>query len=381
MAKPSPAGAQRQVRDSNVAAVLGCVRALGTSRVSEVAELSGLSLPTVRKALVSLTAEGLVNEEPASRQGRGRPARMVAFQPRAWLVAGVDAGPHRVTVTLGDLAGETVASHELRSSRAQSARRLVGQVGDVLDGALAQVGRARTDLAAWVVGVPGIRVPRGHHLAPAIPDLEEFDLTSALTSLVDCPLEVENDVNLAVVAEHELLVDPEATVLLIQWGSRVGAGLMVSGRLHRGAHGAAGEIGYFDLDRHHAGPAPPGLGRFEGTVSLPRRTPDRFASVTGWLEAARTGDQEALTALDGVCQDLARGAAPLVLALDPTLLIIGGPAAGGGEALLDRLRPHLAARLLVPPRVQLSRLGQGAVICGALKSALARAEDRLLSPW
>lgn len=378
MAKPSPAGGRGLVRDRNVAAVLDCVRTLGTSRLSEVAELSGLSLPTVRKALVILTAEGLVTEEPAAHEGRGRPARTVAFQPRARLVAGVDAGPHRVAVTLGDLAGETVSTHELECSRALSARRLVGQVGKVLDEALAQVGRPRSDLAACAVGVPGIRVSRGYHLAPAIPDLEEFDLTAELALLVDCPVEVENDVNLAVIAEHELLGEPDATVLLIQWGSRVGAGFMVSGRLHRGAHGAAGEIGYFDLDLHQADPTPPGLGKFEGAVSLPRRLPDRFATVTDWLTAARDRDREALTALDHVTRDLARGAAPLVLALDPTILIIGGAAAAGGNVLLERLMPHLAARLLVPPRVELSRLGRDAVIRGALKSALATAEDSLL---
>jgi predicted NBD/HSP70 family sugar kinase len=177
-------------------------------------------------------------------------------------------------------------------------------------------------------------------------------------------------------------------LLLVQWGSRVGAAVLVEGQLHRGAHGAAGEIGFVDLEEEPQGVQAEGYGPLEsaaGTTWILRRAQSlgdhESADATAVLMAAAREDSRALQVIDEACERMARGLAAFVAAIDPELVIIGGGIVLAGDAVLDGLRRHLTMRALVVPRLELSRLGDDAVALGAVRVALADAERLLLDVY
>jgi predicted NBD/HSP70 family sugar kinase len=191
------------------------------------------------------------------------------------------------------------------------------------------------------------------------------------------------------------------TLVVVHWGARLGAGLMIGGQLHRGASASAGEVGFVDVaDSPSPGPGPDGLGPFEasvGTGAIARLAHQAVRRRRGPLQArleasadpldvsavfqcAAEGDPVALSVVDEIGARFARGVAPLFLLLDPDLVVIGGGVSLGGPVLLAAVERHVRLRTLVPPRLVLSSLGQTSVALGAVRFALDDLEKRLFSP-
>lgn len=387
-----PGGGPHTLRLMNCAAVLTAIREAGAARVAELMQATGLSRPTVTAAVATLIDDGLVEETdaPANDTPRmGRPARVLRFRADARYVLGVDVGPNSVYCEAADLNG-TIVARERRDFSAAGGEpadileRVEAIMSDVLDTAGVPV----SALGTVGVGTPGIVDPRRGHAVrtPSMPGWDSLELGRLLQRRFSCPVLVENDVNLALLAERWRGAGSQADdLLLVHWGSRVGAAVLVGGQLLRGAHDAAGEIGFVDLDEEPQGVQSDGLGPLESAVGTAwifrrarslgdRHSPDAAAV----LAAAADGDARALQVLDEACARLARGLAPALLALDPELVIIGGGIVRAGEAVLDSLGQHLERRVLVPPRLELSRLGDDAVALGAVHVALTEAQRRLL---
>lgn len=383
-------GRPQVLRLMNCAAVLSAIRQAGTARVTELVRATGLSRPTVTAAVSTLIADGWVEQTEdleIDLPRMGRPARVLRFRANARHVLGIDVGPHRVLCAVADLSGTVIARVCRNVAAAGTHVDLLDVVEATVNEALKEAAVQRSALAAVGVGTPGIVDPeRGAVVrAPSVPGWDCLELGSLLRRSVDCPVQVENDVNLAVMAERWHGAGSRAAdLLLLQWGSRVGAAVLVQGKLHRGAHGAAGEIGFVDLAEEPQGVQAEGHGPLEsmaGTGWILRRARslgDRESSdAAAVLTAASGGDPRALQVIDEACARMARGLASFVAAIDPELVIVGGGIVLAGDTVLDCLRRHLARRALVVPRLELSRLGDDAVALGAVQLALADAE-RLL---
>jgi predicted NBD/HSP70 family sugar kinase len=380
----------------NCTAVLSAIRDAGTARVTELVRTTGLSRPTVTAAVSTLIADGWVEEtevdDDVDLPRMGRPARVLRFRADARYVLGIDVGPHRVYCAVADLNGTVVAHVSRDVTPGGTHGDLIDRVEATMSEVLAAAAVPRSALAAVGVGTPGIVDPqRGAILrAPSVPGWDSLELGAVLQRNVDCPVSVENDVNLAVMAERSQGVGSQAdNLLFVQWGARVGGAVLVEGRLHRGAHGAAGEIGFVDLEDEPAGVQPEGFGPLEsaaGTawiLSRARSLGDHgSADAAAVLRAAAAGSSpRALQAIDEACERMARGLAAFVAAIDPELVVIGGEIVLAGDIVLAGLRRHLSSRALVVPPLELSHLGDDAVSLGALRLALADAERLLLDVY
>lgn len=394
MTQPGPSGGPQMLRLMNCAAVLSAIRDAGTARVTELMRATGLSRPTVTAAVSTLVEDGLVEEAEAlelDQPRMGRPPRVLRFRAEARYVLGIDVGPNRVFCTVADLNGTVVASGRRDVTAAGARTKLLERVEATMRDVLAEAAVPPSALAAVGVGTPGIVDPRRGTVvrAPSVPGWDSLELGSLLRDSVNCPVHVENDVNLAVMAERWRGAGSQADdLLLVQWGSRVGAAVLVRGQLHPGAHGAAGEIGFVDLEEQPQGVQAYGHGPLEsavGTASMLRRArhlgDDESQDAAAVLIAAGEGDARALQVLDEACALMARGLAAFVMAIDPELVIVGGEIILAGDAVLDALRRHLARRVLVAPPIELSRLGDDAVALGAVRLALTDAQQRLLDPY
>ena len=402
-------GSPPLLRQINSAHVVAALRGTGPLSLSDLAARTGLSRPTVGQVVEQLEAGGLLAwvepgqlprpgpDGPGQRSGRsGRPARLVRFRAEAAHVVGIDIGRHKALVTVADLAGSIVARHQEDASGARSSADLLAALRTAARGALAQAGIRRTDVASVAAGTPGlVDWPRGAvMLAPGLPGWK-IELARELRRSFRCPVQVENDANLAALAErrHGLARDAH-TLVFIYWGERVGAGVLIGDRLHRGAANAAGEIGFLALDPGAtAEPDQFGRGPFERMVgaeaiveagrsaaarhggALAGVGPDGAEAV---FAAAAQGDRAAMEAVHTIAARFARGLAPVLLVLDPDLVVIGAGVSRAGSVLLTAIRDCVRPLTLVPPRLELSRLGDEAVALGAVELALADAETRLL---
>jgi predicted NBD/HSP70 family sugar kinase len=394
----------------NAAAVLTALRGAGRARVADLMARTSLTRPTVTQALAALEQAGWAQIGPDQADGAsgraaprlGRPAQQVRFRAEAGYLLGVDVGAHKILAIVTDLAGTVLTQYRKDIGEESHGPDLVSQVAEAMDGACREAGLARSAVMAVGVGTPGIVVGGEVLLSPSIPGWAGISLDRELARRFDCPVLIDNDVNLAVLAERwQRRESPVETLVFVHWGARLGAGLMIGGRLHRGGAAAAGEIGFLDLgeepaDRTRAD----GLGPLEAVVgagaivelarAAVRRTDsplrailDRSADpldATPVFAGAAAGDPVALAVVDRVAARFARGLSPVFLLLDPDLVVIGGGVSQGGQVVLDAVERHLRPRTVVPPKVVLSSLGDTSVAVGAVRLALDDVEQRLFSP-
>ncbi|MFI5955194.1 ROK family transcriptional regulator [Cryptosporangium sp. NPDC051539] len=398
------------LRQINFGAVLRAVRDHSPARVADLMQATGLSRPAVTRAVAELRDAGLVADVDETAQvSMGRPAQWIRFRAEVGHVVGVDVGSHKVIAMVADLAGQVVASRQVTIAEVTTGARLLQSVRDVVAEALAKAGLSGDDVWAIVVGTPGIvEEARGEVLlAPGIPGLAHLPVLDELRTITSSPVLIENDINLAVLGERWCgAAVGRDSLVFVHWGVRIGAGIIIDGKPYRGAHGAAGEIGYADLFSALDAPDPsPMLGGGASSVSeqgpfeqmvgtqaiaelaeaadaLAARNgdrPSRSDAVAAVFAAATEGDPAALAVVDRIASRFARGLAALLLVLDPGEVIIGGGLSRAGETLLDAIARHLRPRILTSPRLVLSDLGGDAVALGAVRRGLDHVEARLLA--
>jgi len=358
-----------------VTATLSALRGGHPGTLTELASRTGLSRPTVEDALARLSGLRVV-EELAPEQGGGkvgRPARQYRFRPEAGVVLGLDIGEHRLVALLADLTGATltITTHPVHATDSGDARMAAAR--EAIRAALTAVGRTRADLWAAVAGTAGIVDAEGRVIrSDVLPDWTGRNLAGQLRRSLACPVRVENDANLAALAEHwrgvAVGVDD---VIYVHASHRLGAGILIGGRVHRGFGGAAGEIGSLRL--LHWDSAARHLARIDQPVA-----DDDLDTVAEHIFArARAGETEALATVEEFAHDLAAGFAAMASTIDPELVIIGGRAARGGEVLTVAVERRLSTLCARPPRIALSILDDEAVALGAVRTAVDHVEREI----
>lgn len=385
------------LRRINIATVLRALRANAghTARVSDLVAATGLSRPAVTRALTHLETARVVEAVGTESHQLGRPAIRVRFRAEIGHVAGIDIGPHTMAVHIADLTGATTAARRIALPPHPTGAELVGLLRAELAALAEACGISPGHLWAVAVGSPGIvDHDRGEVvLAPSIPGWTGLPMLTGLRQWLDCPVLIDNDVNLAVLAEQWRGEDSR-TLLYVHWGERIGSGLVIDGKPHRGAGQAAGELGFLDLSTPIDSTAPPptgGLGPFErvaGADAIRRLAIESCDSAVAealraghdlapLFRAAEAGDAAASAVLDTVARRFARGLAAHLLLVDPGRVVIGGGLAHAGDLLIDAVRRHLAPLTLAPFDLRVSSLRENAVVLGAVRMALDAAEERL----
>jgi predicted NBD/HSP70 family sugar kinase len=336
--------------------------------LTALAESTGLSRPTIEDALARLTDLRVAQElAPDGRDRRvGRPARQDRFRPETGLVLGLDIGEHRVVAMLADLTGTTLATLTQPVSATDPGDDRLAAVRGTIRALLTNAGFSRSDLWATAAGTAGVVDAEGRVVvSEVLPDWTGRNLAAQLRRSLGCVVRLENDANLAALGEHwrgaAIGVDD---VIYLHASHRLGAGILIGGRVHRGFGGAAGEIGSLRL--LHWDSAARHLARLDRPVAA-----DDLDNVAERVfEAARAGDTSAVATVEEFGHDLAAGIAAMTSTIDPELVVIGGRAARGGEVLAGPVRRRLHALCVRPPDIALSTLGDEAVAQGAVRSAV-----------
>ncbi|WP_190211064.1 ROK family transcriptional regulator [Kitasatospora indigofera] len=349
------------LRRLNVEAVLRVMRSAEPMTLTQIGRAASLSRQTVDVVIAELDEAGWI-EEVAPERSIGRPARRYRFRAEAGHVLGIDVGVAGIRMTLTDLDGAVVASRSAEMAPGISGPDRLTRIHACAAGFLAEHPHAR--LRALCLGVPAIVDTYGRiRLSTPLPEWSGTDLASIAGTWFDCPAYVENDANLAALAEHWRGAARYADdfIQLIA-GKRSGAGMMLGGRLHRGRGGAAGEIGALAL-----------LGWEGDAMNDVRASPDPAQIFAD----AAAGDPSATARVDRFARVLAQGIAAMVLTVNPDLVVIGGGLSQAGEALAGPVRGHLDKLCLDPPQVAASTVGVEAVALGAVRLALEHTNAEL----
>ena len=400
-----PAGSPQLLRQLNSAHVLRAIRSHGPISRAELASTIGLSKPTVNEVVEGLLGDGTVLESEASGEERplrpGRRARLLRFRADLGHVLGIDIGANKLLVVVADLNGDVIASERrpVQVRERADAEALLKHVQAAATRALAAAGAQRSLLRAVGVGTPGVVDPATGRLslAPQLGGWDGLPLGRRLQRSFPCPVLVENEAHLSVLAERwRGAAQGIDDALFVQAGYGIGGGLLVGSRLYRGANGAAGEIGYLPFAEDWS--PRDGLGAFEHAAggSAYARHGRRAASSPGGrrlLELARgdfdaidaevvfaaaaEGNAAALKIVETLVRRLARGIAAAVVVLDPRAVIVGGGLSRAGQTLLHPLERELAELVPIPPRIVLSDLGEEAVAYGAVRLAVLNVEEHL----
>ena len=376
------------IRRLNEQLLLEQLRERGAVSRSELASSSGLSKPTVGLALASLERAELVRHAGRTAGGRGRTASLYEIRSDAGFVLGLDVGREFVRGAVADLAG-TVRARRSTSARSSSGTGRVRELAAFADDLLREGGVERGGvLLQTVVGSPGVVEPDGRALRMAanLPGWERPAVLRDLRRLLGDATTIENDVDAATVAERDHGHGRDvSTFAFVSVGTGIGMGLVLDGKLHRGAHGAAGEIAFLPLagDPHDARDVRR-RGELESAasaaavVSAARAAGVRARSARDVFTAAAGGDRAARQVVAGEAAIVARALAAIVAVVDPELIVLGG-GIGGAPGFAEQVDAELTRLSPVAPEVRPSALADDVVVDGCLAVGGERLWDRVLS--
>ncbi|MFO7546504.1 MAG: ROK family transcriptional regulator [Trueperaceae bacterium] len=361
------------VREHNRHAVLRALQERRSASRADLARATGLSVPTVAAIEQEFAASGLLQEGAPTRARTGRPARTVALRAEARNVLAVDLGAGLVRSARGDLAG---GCHRLDDGPVLgpgTEEALLAWLAAELEG----LREAGTPISIVAVAVPGVvdRSSGRVRLAPAL-GWDDVPLADTLTERTGLEVVLENDVNAVALGEllHGAGAGHRHVVYLGISGNGdggIGAGIVVDGALYRGAHDAAGEVGYSLL------PGLPETGLDLGASGPLERHLGQVATRCVRQGRLDLGDEASRHAFERLADGVRLILHNLACALDPDLMVVAWSADPAG-LLAGAVAERWSCPL--PVAVRAGTLGPEAALRGLAHLARERLNARICGP-
>jgi predicted NBD/HSP70 family sugar kinase len=375
---PGQPGQPRLLRLHNDRSALDLLLELGPLSRVQICELTGLSKPTASRLLARLEETGLVRAAGTSSGGPGRNAVLYAVNGEAAYVAAIDVRPRRFTVRIADLAG-TVWSEEVVAIGSGQDRTPAKSVLRALEKGSEACGIDVARIDSVTLSVPGAYDAVEDRIA-LVEELPGWDAAGALASvraeLGATRVLIENDVNLAAVAERSRGVARDVESFAVLWvAAGLGLAIDLGGRLHRGATGGAGEVGYMQV----TGDARRLTDLVGGSsVRILARDHGISARTAAAAVAKAVHDPGHEPFLDELAQRLAAGLAVIISVLDPHLVVLSGDiSTAGGPVLADRVEKALGQISTLRPSVKVSGVEGNSALVGAMELSLQHTRDAL----
>lgn len=381
--------------------VLDYVRDHATTTRPEIGSALGLSDSSVSRIVGRLLKSGVVVESPGHATSAGRPRSTIAFNHQAGAVLAVDLGGTKCHGGLADLSG-AIVSEDVRPTQGEGGA--FAALSATISTLQAVASKRGLHVDAVAVGIPAFLDPEtGMAVGGPAVDWQEFGIVGRLRVILEAPFLVENDANLAALA-HAWRGDGRGlrNFVTVVMGTGIGAAVVANGRLVKGRHNAAGELGYLLTSREQlralrlgqaseVGERPGGYGGLEKVAAGPSIASRARALVAAGaasslagqpvtpeaiFAAAAAGDPLSQDIIDELLDHTALALAAITAIVDPEVIILDGSIGRSLEPYLADLTGRLTGRLLTIPRLCISRLGPNATVVGAIAAALQLARER-----
>ena len=368
-----------QMRLINRSAILELIRRSSPIARSDIGRQLGLSLPTVMRIVNDLLKEGIIYDTGASQWSNGRRRQLLAYNKQSSLVVGIDLGGTKIFGTLANVGGD-ILTEQYMEWLGGSAEDKFDTLVELVRQLLATPHPTGAKLRGIAIGAPGLTYSQSGVVrwAPAL-NWRDFPLKAKLEKVFDLPVFVDNDVNLAVLGEQYFGAGQGLrNMILIAIGTGMGAGLIIDGKLYRGAHEASGEVGYLlpsiealGVNYEHFG-AMESLVSGSGIAERARQLLSKSTLATPPLtakkvfEAARRQEEWALHVIQETVNYLTMTIANISTVLDPELVILGGGVANSADLLIPPILERLEGLIPCKPCIKASNLGYRAAVMGAI---------------
>jgi len=377
------------LRTLNDRTVLGVLLARGPSSRADLAEATGLSKPTVAEVLARLEDAALIVDAGETVGRRGPNVRLHDVVLGHARGAALTVEPSRISCEVLDARGRVLGS--ATRTRASLPKGAAAATLALVTEASVDAGIDVATVREVVVALPGSYDPAQDRVryADRIPDWTVPGIVASLTGAFgdDVVVTLDNDVNLALVAEREG-ARPDSGVTSLLWLSAgIGLATDMGGTLYRGVAGGAGEIGYIPVPATVPGSrtAQPDFQDLVGGAEVLRLARDHgVAGRTPSAAVARaatdaSSDPGSRAFLDELARRIALGLTVIVAVLDPGVVVLGGAVGrAGGRPLANRTSKALRATSRLACAIVASTVDGDPALLGARVVATERLRDLVL---
>ncbi|WP_053217934.1 ROK family transcriptional regulator [Virgibacillus senegalensis] len=395
-------GSFQWMKTLNKSIILNKIRTSGPISRAQIAKDIQLTPPTVSSIVKELIQQGIVRESAQGTSQGGRKPTMLIINSTEFYVIGIDAGPRTVKFVLADLSGGIKDEQITPVNRGITTQQFIHTLNEGVQRLIS----AQKPLADKIVGIGVamhgvVKVEEGiSEFAPNL-DLHDVAIKRELEKVFDYEVKVENDARAMALGEAWFGSSSGVkSMLALNIGSGIGAGLMIDGKLFHGEYDLAGEIGHMTLDLHGerctcgnkgclqtvaSGPALEKRarrlvkeGKAAGLASLAGGKPEQ---ITGELiyQAAVQGDEDSKSILEETGTYIGIGLTNLIHIINPSKIVIGGGVSNAGDMILLPIKHTIEERALTAEAKQteiaISPLKENATALGAVALMLTELFD------
>jgi predicted NBD/HSP70 family sugar kinase len=379
------------MRELNRALVLQLIRREGRISRADIAKQTQLSRSTVSSIITDLIEDRLVTETGIGTSKGGRRPIILEFNYQANYIIGLDVSRNSITAVITDLNARVCARQHISFNVDDGPAVGLPVIKQLISTMLkdSPVGRGR--ISAIGVGVPGpLDYRSGRTIAPPVmPGWDNVPIKDELYQTFRLPISIDNDANLAAMAEYRwgAGIGAQNMVYVYLSSAGIGAGLIIDSHIYRGSIGSAGEIGHttLSIDAEQAS-GPDNAGTLEALASQP--TLLRLARQQGIIQD-HEGIDALLPLLDGSparvlleqqAHYMGVAIAGIINILNPDLVVVGGVIPETSALFIEHIRTTVAQRALEiavhNTTIVAGKLGRNVVALGAA----ALATERLFAP-
>ncbi|MDR1265758.1 MAG: ROK family protein [Propionibacteriaceae bacterium] len=365
-----PTGRPALLRGLNSLNALSLILQEGPSTASQVASATGLSRTAVESVLTGLVnSDWLVKGAPGTTTLPGRPAAVYDLGRAVGHVGAIEFDSTRIAAAVADCRSQVVRSAQRIAPETLSAADRLRAGTALLRQVMSHAGVALAEILCVAAASPGA-IADGrvlHYGGHGLPGWIGCDLAGALTDDLGLPVVVEGDCALGALAERRdgrgLTCD---NFVYIYSGRRTGASIVSDGQVRRGSHGGVGLIGELDELRWKEVEAT----AYDEATGAGTPPADQ-ANTNGQAETEAAGEVADFAAIIGL------GISAMVLAVDPEMVLVGGPYRDFIERHIAGIRAEVGRRCPLPAVVELGAFGSEAVLLGAVRLATDTVMDTL----
>jgi predicted NBD/HSP70 family sugar kinase len=377
------------LRRDGRARLLAELASRGPATRAELARATGLAPSTVTSLVATLLKGGLVHAgESPGPGGVGRPGQQIRLGRRAGVVVGADLGRRHLKVAVADLSHEVLARTDVSKTTDQNSTEDIELIRQQFEATLAAAEVTREEVLAVGMGLPGPVHTSGEIGDSAIlPGWIGVQAAKALEAALGMPVIVDNDANLGALGESRWGAGAGVRDLVfLKVATGIGAGLVIDGKVFRGAGNTAGEIGHTVIDpggpvcrcgnrgclEMYAGSAP--------ILAAVQPTQPEVTDLATVVERAEQGDGGCRRVVADAGRAIGSALATVCNIVNPARVIVGGTLGEAGEMLLEPMRTAVrrgAVRSAAQDvEIVKATLGGDAELMGAVALALGRVEVR-----
>lgn len=372
-------GTFQWMKSVNKSMILNKIRKDGPISRAQIARETNLTPPTVSSNVKELIEQKMVEESDVGQSLGGRKPTMLVINNDAFYIIGVDAGPESIECIVADLAGRKLKRSETKLQLPINNQQFMDAIKQGIADCLQGMPETQDKVIGIGVAMHGVvDVAAGVSLYAPNLGLSDIPIKEELEKTFGLEVKVENDARAMALGEYWFGNHGELeSMLAVNIGRGVGAGLIIEGKLYHGSSDIAGEIGHMTIDLHGEICECGNQGCLQTFVTGPAITrkvagkkSENPLTAEDVYEQAIQGNDDFAAILTEAGKAMGVGLTNLIHIVNPEKIVLGGGVSKAEKFILPAIRETIRASALTPSAsqttVEVSKLGNDATLIGAI---------------